>query len=406
MSFTQATDGGELSQALSLITIPQLAQELGMPTLKLGIQKSPFREDKKGASFSIFKQGYAFKDHARDEHRGNGFNFVQLSRPQWTKKQCAEFIMECAGVSPEASSNGKQKGKRRKQQRKTDPWKERKEKQQVTALPECKEWSPAVRERFLEGWKFLKRTETIKQEIAKERGWPVSVIDSLLENGLISFPLLPWERNRHENRGIAFRVDMPQFATNRENSISMIPIGYHQRFFPRENQKAWLYIPYTPESPFSDFQTQLKTEGNKVAPFPFLLGNPETAQEIVLLEGQWDAVTFSHACGLLETAQESVSVFGLRGSQSVSPLLHGYFSMLINAEKILLFADNDRAGKQWISGLNSLTANLGKRSDAEISVHLLKDGHFGVKDFNDYYSSLSLAKTNRQSQNLHFHRLD
>lgn len=87
----------------------------------------------------------------------------------------------------------------------------------------------------------------------------------------------------------------------------------------------------------------------------------------------------------LETGLEPVSVFGLRGSQSVSPFLQGYFPVLENAEKIMLFADNDQAGKQWISAPYSLAENLREISSAEISGRLLKNGNSGAKDFNDYY---------------------
>jgi hypothetical protein len=244
-------------------------------------------------------------------------------------------------------------------------------------IAECEKWSDTVRERFLEGWKFLRNSE-----IAKERGWPVSVIDHLLERGLVSFPLLPWEIRKTGRRGIAFRVDKPEIS--KETGISTIPVGYHQRFIIQD-RKSWIYVPYIPSKVSSPFQEVLLEEGRKVAAFPFCLSTQKTMPErIVILEGQWDAITFFHASGWFNSSVESESVLGIRGSQSVSLFLNAYEPIIHQTESIMLIPDNDLAGLSWIHGYDSFVNKLQQMTDARVLIQTPK-GNGETKDFNDYF---------------------
>jgi|GEM_PF-6486836 len=55
----------QIAAAKNTLTIPQIATRLGLPSLQIEPNRSPFREDKH-PSFSVYDGGRRFKDH------GNG----------------------------------------------------------------------------------------------------------------------------------------------------------------------------------------------------------------------------------------------------------------------------------------------------------------------------------------------
>ena len=84
--------------ALDKVTILEAAAAMGIP-LRMGAQKSPFREDKK-PSFSVFQGGRFFKDHANPEHSGGLMKFLMLAQPGWQKRDRVTFAMRLAGLDP------------------------------------------------------------------------------------------------------------------------------------------------------------------------------------------------------------------------------------------------------------------------------------------------------------------
>lgn len=133
-----------------------------------------------------------------------------------------------------------------------------------------------------------------------------------------------------------------------------------------------------------------------VPPMPFVLGDIVAPKVIVLLEGQWDAISFYGACGLFEesTSLSGIAVFGIRGAQGTDAFL-GHWAHWLDRVKprAWLIADNDAAGKTWREpppaesgmprppGLAERLTAAGCRSTL---VSWLKPGSWG-KDFNDYY---------------------
>ena len=69
------------------------------------------------------------------------------------------------------------------------------------------------------------------------------------------------------------------------------------------------------------------------------MGDLDAPELLVILEGEWDAVSFFAACGWFHDAAfpGGVAVFGMRGSGSVGKFLAAYGSWLkINRPAVLL----------------------------------------------------------------------
>ncbi|MGD9874250.1 MAG: hypothetical protein AB7T27_08245 [Kiritimatiellia bacterium] len=391
---------------MAQVTIPQLAELLGgLPPLKNGLQKSPFRDDQKGKSFSLFDGGRRFKDHARPEDAGGCWHFVKLACPAWGKKEIAEFIIRAAGLDPTKDKPNRAAWKRFKGDMHKAMYAERARAVAAWTKPEpLPGWADPVRAAYKEGWLFLKRSEEKQRRIARDRGWPVSVVTSLLDAGLISYPWLPWARPGAEGarRGVAFRVDQPEAAApggHGSRRMKLQPIGYHQRFHTPEG-KQWVFVPYVPPGkPFSDFQQTLKTLQQKIQPLPFVLGDLARPRGLVILEGQWDAITFFHAYGgfIASGNPLGLAVFGIRGVNGREVFLSHYGPLLKSSRPpVLLVADNDTAGKSWIEPPQPDPLKLPPPSFVErlqglgalrVVTQFLKDSSGLGKDFNDYYKA-------------------
>ena len=142
-----------LSKALDRLTLAQVAEGLGMPPLRSGVQKSPFREDRHGAAFSVFDNGKRFKDHGREDHEGGAWVFVALARPEWGKQQVAEFLIRLAGLDPKQDAKRSRADFRRTQKDQRRAMYRGRER----ALSETRDydplspWQDCVRDRYEDG---------------------------------------------------------------------------------------------------------------------------------------------------------------------------------------------------------------------------------------------------------------
>jgi hypothetical protein len=224
-------------------------------------------------------------------------------------------------------------------------------------------WQPKVARRRVPGWSVLVQerwyagtgTDRELMELASARGWPEGWVAWLMDEGLISWPALPW---RDDEREVAFRVDAMVDAAG---VWSLDPVGYHQRFLV-DGRKNWAFVPYLPaaDKRRTVFQRGLGAEQEPLAademaglpPLPFVLGRPAPGVRLcVVTEGQWDAVTFAGAAGWLAGDQawpEEVLVLGARGANGVDTLLAWWGAWLESVRpNVLVLADNDTAGRKW-----------------------------------------------------------
>ena len=170
------------------------------------------------------------------------------------------------------------------------------------------------------GCEYLRRRSDILAKIDHWRAWPEGTSAQLLQDGLISAPIVKGRP------GIAFPVQKPT-----ENG--WIQIGFHYRLKPRNGERQnWFYVP----------------RGLPALPFVLGSGYSETARCVIVFEGQWDAVCFCAAAGWLKhdtSWPEEAVVFGTRGTSGWRSLLDYWpFSREAN---VLLFPDADEAGRTW-----------------------------------------------------------
>ena len=384
-----------LAEACRLVSIPDLAARLGLPPLRVGVQKSPFREDKKGASFSVYDSGRRFRDHARPDHRGNAYNFCRLARPDWTPKDAAEFVIRAAGLDPAAGRPSKADFRRHFAQRRAGMYDARR--RQVAEIPPAEllpPWPAEVRERFREGWVALRDSPERQAKLADSRGWPGELVAALVARGLVAAPRLPWSTPgaKGARRGIAFRVDQPRDSGG--GRLTLEPVGYHQRFWT-DGRKNWLFCPYVPGKPETHYQRQLAELGQRVRPLPFALGELGAPPAgVVITEGQWDAATVFYAAGGFDADGHGggLVAFGLRGAQGIAPFLSAFGAWLrFHRPPILLLGDGDAAGRAWVDPPRASPTELPPVSFAERLAGLgcrvvsrFIAPHLG-KDFSDFY---------------------
>lgn len=385
----------DLRDAIAAVTVLQVADYLGMEGLQVGKNKSPFREVKSGEPFSIFKQGFAFKDHGNDEHRGNSWNFLELARPNLSKGDRAKIIFELAGMDPGSDDYSKTRFRDMQRAKRKAAYKLRdSEFLKLKEFDEPQEWTDTVADRWQDGAGCV----PIKR-LAESRGWPEPWVEWLVDLGKVSFPWMPWgdPTFKKARRGLAFKVEAPWFTTGVWAGIKQC--GYHQRWIHEQDgqrRKDWLFVPNIPHGKMStDFQRALHREQNRVIPFPFLLNELVSPRNIIITEGQWDAITINGAAGWFsDSAEINTQVVGLRGAQSVEVFLAFYGRWLRKIKpNVLLLPDNDAAGRKWIEREQSNkiipTPTFAERLQAwgaKRVVHRSIDPKYG-KDFNDYYQA-------------------
>ncbi|HYC63734.1 MAG TPA: hypothetical protein VEC14_03300 [Reyranellaceae bacterium] len=443
----------DFSRALEALTISTLWRAAGLPgpiPTKDGIVKSPFREERTG-SFSIGGGGKVWKDHGSGASGGLK-DFARLAWPNLSDDDLRERIIEASGVLRNAAPGRRpdQDGvaiaagvagaaapvdprlikaartiERNAAARRAEQaiYDEREAELRPT-MPEGRAfipgWPECVSERYAEGWEHMRTDRKVVEALAAARGWPVAWADEIHARELVSYA---WERwstagERWARRQKAFRVDYPLFVgVGPALQVTLQPVGYHQRFFTpargdKPERKGWIYVPSFPkEQARSELERAILEVGRErglksdpktgerdqfIPPLPFVMGELERPRVVVLLEGQWDAITFFGACGWFhDTATPPpVAVFGIRGAQGMEPFLLYWRRWLHqHAPLAWLIADNDAAGGTWRDAPAAETGQLAPPSLAEklkaagcsdVKVSWLKPGPWG-KDFNDYY---------------------
>ncbi|MEO5753427.1 MAG: hypothetical protein ABIR38_01840 [Chthoniobacterales bacterium] len=201
------------------------------------------------------------------------------------------------------------------------------------------------------------------EQLASFRGWPVEFAQYVVGCGVISLPL------RYNEREIAFQVVVPE---GEPGSMVTRPIGYHVRVKGKMGTGAsWLYQPSAGE------------HGQGIPPLPFILGDFEAATLLVVLEGQWDAITFALAAGWLGEGRlwpAKVGLIGIRGAHGWKTFLEYYERFWPERPNCLLIPDADDAGRKWYGSEDCFATRLSKFCR---KVAVVDCGPH--KDFNDLY---------------------
>lgn len=172
------------AEAKERLTIPDVWARFGLPgeARAHGVVKSPFREDRSGASFSIFKAGRMFKDHAEgDQAQGDVINFIELATG-CDRAQAMRTLIELAGMGHLLGSGQRSEGSSQKiavkmEARPAQP--ERGTGWGFRRLPKLPETLPATAERV--------------EALARQRGLEPWAILAAVERGLLAF-VRHWDR--------------------------------------------------------------------------------------------------------------------------------------------------------------------------------------------------------------------
>jgi hypothetical protein len=436
------------------------------PPTREGLVKSPFRDEGRKGSFSICHGGRGYFDHGGAgqgaQRSGNVWKFHEACYPSMEKRDRARALIALAAklglivpaapasgagrgpaetvqavvvdesgkprveavVSPELTAAAKALVRRQKAQEAEDEvYRARERELHPRIAAPLPAWPEFVAKHFAEGIAHLRTPAGEKRlaELAAARGWPECWVRALVDRELFSFP---WERwaapgAKGAGRNRAFVVQVPRPAGL--GRVALEPVGYHQLFyqFGRDGappEKKWLYVPSLPQwRARSALEEQLVAYAEKergmtleqkrplVAPLPFVLGDLEAPRTIVLLEGQWDAITFFGACGWFfdddrcdPLPEQGCAIFGIRGAQGIDAFLSYWGEWLYRHQpRAWCIADNDAAGGTWREappaqpglprppGLAEKLEAAGCRKGATLMTWL-KPGPWG-KDFNDYY---------------------
>ena len=468
MAYEDNDDLDRALQALDIFTVWQIAHRDGVVTVPApqrdGVHKSPFREDGARGSFSVIHGGKGFKDHGGDGVQGGVWRFVELCWRNESKGETAKRCIEMSGIirtpppkretsAAPAAGEGAQSGaaavvpesvlraaksierKKRAQEQEDAVYRERQKALMPPTFKPTPIWPACVEERWEEGLAHFAGDRARREDVAKSRGWPAQWVEELATAGLMA---CPYERGatpgaKWAARQRAFLVQQPRMAAA---GLELESVGYHQHWFVlgregRPPEKGWLYLPSLPRfQERSDFERDLVACGVErgvtpanwkpryhgderpraalVQPLPFVIGDVRNPKLIVILEGQWDAITFYGACGWFhDTAvNPGVVVFGVRGAQGLDAFL-GAWAVWLRRHKprAWVIADNDAAGGTWRDqapaevglprpptlGDRLIAAGCagGEHDEARAPViSWLKKGNWG-KDFNDYFKAFN-----------------
>lgn len=240
--------------------------------------------------------------------------------------------------------------------------------QQVKVKSKCIGVIPdVVAAAWNEGVDYILAHPDKSEKLATFRGWPIEFTQYVIGCAGISLP-----RNRNE-RGIAFQVIAPE---GERGAMTTRPVGYHSRLRDADGGR-WIYQPSASE------------HGQGIPPLPFILGDFETASLLVVLEGQWDALTFALAAGWLGEGclwPAKVGLIGIRGAHGWKAFLECYERFWPERANCLLIPDADDAGKKWYGSGDCFATRLSKFCR---KVAVVDCGPH--KDFNDLYRAEKLG---------------
>jgi len=379
-----------LPEALARLTLFDVAKACGIE-IKVGVQRSPFREDRK-ESFSVMRNRTGWKDHASGDG-GSIWHFAKRCMPAAADGDIARFLIGLAGLDQEAPAGAP----RPPMAKRPEPRKER-------AFVHADKWSDLVYRRWMDGVGSIAGAEV--KRLAERRGWQESWVWNLRWLQKLSYPILPWcePSESHARRAWAFRVERLRLVE--DGGLYAEPVGYHQPFEMwdkelRKARKSYIYVPYepAPEKQKTNFQRFLR---GTVPPYPFFLGSRKP-RLLVVFEGQWDAATFffcalsEHGDSLRDPAYVGGlpwAVVGLRGVQSVEAALEVLGPYLRSANPdVWIWPDNDAAGSALLANVEGKApcfrdrvrvATWGKVVVSKVPRVECAPGRF-AKDFNDMH---------------------
>jgi hypothetical protein len=346
--------GPTIAEIKSRITVGEAAVRLGYAGEISRLCRSPFPQEHKhgdrNKSFSVYDDGRRWKNHATDEG-GDVIDFVQ--KYTGTDQTTAlKLLKEWLGFSAKPLSE--HPNRRTPAPRRPKNSAPRAVLPAVTPPAEAsfavKPMPASERQLWDDGCTYLGTDSDFAAEIDLWRGWRVGTTSHLVTQSLISAPLL---RGR---RALAFPVQAPR-------KRGWEAIGFHARHNPTDDQaKAWSFHP------------------KGIPALPFMLGMFGAARLVVILEGQFDAITFASAAGWLECGNawpEEIAVVGIRGATSWRTFIKHWLPHWPTAPKFLLIPDADEAGQRWKGDFaDALRAQA-------LSVHILSPRAGAGKDLSD-----------------------
>jgi hypothetical protein len=215
--------------------------------------------------------------------------------------------------------------------------------------------------RWHEACERLQRAEGEIHRIATWRGIDPECVRWAAHRGLMG-SYLWWDQSRE-----AFLVEMP-------SPKGLLPVSVHIRLAPgskghhgRDGKASWNFDP------------------KKRGAWPFVIGDPATADYLFLLEGQWDALALVSVMGWhRRETWPPVAIIGLRGSTSGAKLL----AHTLNPKaRLFAIADADGAGAAWFKETGILSRLHGIVRDV---VAFWPTEH--KQDFNDLVKSGDLTR--------------
>ena len=190
-------------------------------------------------------------------------------------------------------------------------------------------WDVRILESWRAGAQYVRDNPDLKAALDEWRGWPSGTADALSQRDAIAY-LSPC-RDPH----CAFKVELP-------HTCWLTPVGYHARPVedPPGGKASWYYCP------------NRKQNGISIPALPFVLGGDQfkEADLVVIMEGQWDAITWAAAAGWLSPTcpmPPGVTIFGIRGSGTWGHLLKYWHARWPAHAAFLLIPDGDDAGRAW-----------------------------------------------------------
>jgi len=273
---------------------------------------------KPGKSLTIYLHGPrsgVFNDYAAGE-AVKGSNLLEL----WRQVRSIDFKEACQEAQEWlgrgfATPSIRRSSNRRKGPSKTAP---------PHMLPALKQMAAPTADQWREGADHARsdRGRRSLQAIDSWRGWIAGTAEVLVDDDLLSLPLLWGER------GVAFAVQAPI-------ARGWIQAGFHYRRKPKPSKRpSWGYDP------------------KGIPSLPFVLGSGyfPTARLVIVLEGQWDAIAFASTAGWMAADTswpEDVAIVGIRGAPRWQRLLDYWQPFWPQSARFLIIPDNDEAGLAW-----------------------------------------------------------
>jgi hypothetical protein len=338
-----------IEMAKQLLPLPELMAKLGLGEHAKKSAKCPLHDDRQN-SFSVYTNGdgeWRWKCFAGCGG-GDEPDLIAKLENLTNAAACSRYI-ELAGARSDSDGASLAKG--------GESVGENAAPKILPGIP------PAIADQWTEGVNYFFTHPLRVKQLAEFRGWPLEFTMYVIEREYISMPLY------NGQRGVAFQVIAPEFQSG---LVKTKPIGYHIRRKPKDGDRpAWFYVPNE------------KQHGQRTPALPLLIGDFDSAKLLVIIEGEWDAITFALAAGWLGEGcrwPRGVGLIGVRGASGVNTFLQFYRPFWPRAVNCLVLADSDAAGRSWYDGEDCFAVKLTElcRRVAVVQCTL-------AKDFNQLY---------------------